>query len=151
MVEELRWVLESRFARASAVGARAIPADWLVSMGNLFGARSVCDEYRGLSGGFPASSVACRVFASAGVPLEMGRGAFHQRRPWLDPGTWLCASGEAGDALILAPSGSVVAMEAAVAGLPPDAATAAPDTGPIEKLDVKVLQVPPAPPRPAPL
>ena len=38
MVEELRWVLESRFSRASAVGARAIPSDWLVSMGSPFGA-----------------------------------------------------------------------------------------------------------------
>ena len=38
MVEELRWVLESRFERAAAVGARAIPSDWLVSMGNLYGA-----------------------------------------------------------------------------------------------------------------
>lgn len=47
--------------------------------------------------------------------------------------------------LVLAPAGSVVAMEAAVAGLPPDAATAADDTGPIEKLDVKLLQVPHSP------
>ena len=41
MVEELRWVLESRFQRASAVGARAIPSDWQVSMGSLFGANAI--------------------------------------------------------------------------------------------------------------
>ena len=41
----------------------------------------------------------------------------------------------------LAPPGSVVAMEATVAGLAPDALAAAEDTGPIEKLDQKSLQV----------
>ena len=38
MVEDLHWVLESRFARASAVGAITTPADWNVTLGGLQGA-----------------------------------------------------------------------------------------------------------------
>ena len=41
MVEDLHWVLESRFARASAVGAITTPADWNVTMGGLQGARGL--------------------------------------------------------------------------------------------------------------
>lgn len=51
-------------------------------------------------------------------------------------------AGEGSEILALAAPGSVVAMEATVAGLPPDALAAADDTGPIEPLDAKALQVP---------
>ena len=37
MVGDLHWVLESRFARASAVGAITTAADWNVTMGGLLG------------------------------------------------------------------------------------------------------------------
>lgn len=38
LVDKLRWLLEARFARASAIGARTLTADWSVSMGGLIGA-----------------------------------------------------------------------------------------------------------------
>lgn len=37
-MDKLRWLLEARFARASAIGARTLTADWSVSMGGLIGA-----------------------------------------------------------------------------------------------------------------
>ena len=49
--------------------------------------------------------------------------------------------GDGSDVLTLAAPGSVIAMEATVAGMPPDALAAADDTGPIEPLDAKALKV----------
>lgn len=42
LVDKLRWLLEARFARASAIGARTLTADWSVSLGGLIGAASSC-------------------------------------------------------------------------------------------------------------
>ena len=36
-VEQLRKLLEARFARAAAIGARSLAADWTVSMGGFIG------------------------------------------------------------------------------------------------------------------
>lgn len=36
-VDQLRKLLEARFARAAAIGARTLTADWTVSMGGLIG------------------------------------------------------------------------------------------------------------------
>jgi hypothetical protein len=39
-VEQLRKLLEARFARAAAIGARSLAADWTVSMGGFIGEAS---------------------------------------------------------------------------------------------------------------
>lgn len=36
-VEQLRKLLKARFARAAAIGARSLAADWTVSMGGFIG------------------------------------------------------------------------------------------------------------------
>jgi hypothetical protein len=79
LVEQLRKLLEARFARAAAIGARSLASDWTVSMGGFIG--------------------------------------------------------DAGEAIVLAPPDSCVAMEASVAGLPSDALKAIDDIGDIERLD----------------
>ena len=40
-VEQLRKLLEARFARAAAIGARTLAADWTVSMGGFIGEAAV--------------------------------------------------------------------------------------------------------------
>lgn len=51
------------------------------------------------------------------------------------------SAGDAGEAIVLAPRESCVAMEASVAGLPSDALKAIDDIGDIERLDDSSLAV----------
>ena len=51
------------------------------------------------------------------------------------------SAGDAGEAIVLAPPESCVAMEASVAGLPSDALKAIDDIGDIERLDDSSLAV----------
>ena len=113
MVEDLHWVLESRFARASAVGAITTPADWHVTMGGLQGVK---------------------VLQSRCMINTDGRAEGRAR-------VYVTQTGEQGQAVRLAAPGSAVGMETSLVGPAGSAATAADGSGPINKLDAKSLEV----------
>ena len=112
MVEDLHWVLESRFARASAVGAITTPADWNVTMGGLQG-EGICR---------------CRCMRQNGRVEGRTR-------------VYVTHTGEQGQAVRLAPPGSAVGMETSLVGSAGNAAALAEGSGPIDKLDAKSLEV----------